>query len=470
MCDIVPAWSHEGSCAGAASSPWGASLVVLLLIYFAFFSGGSSSPPPAPPTTHHAVTTAEHFPKHSPLNPAWTGNGHTVTFGFGGDVHFAGVVGTNLAKNPTTALGTTIPQLFTGAQVRMVNLETAVTEGTCPEPQSKPFIFDAPASAVTALKSATVSVATEANDHGMDCGPQGLSQNLSVASQAQYPIIGIGSTAAQAFTPYRVTIGGQRVAIIAATQVIADNLVSTWTASATQPGVASAIDPTQLVREVQQVRRSADTVIVYVHWGTETQACPNPQQEPLAEQLVKAGADIVIGSGTHVLLGGGYLGGAYVDYGLGNFAFYDNTAPETDSGALVITAQGRHITGAVWRPATILNGLPQPLTGAPATAAVQSWNAARGCTNLSATPSASLTTMRGETVPFVAPASGHHHDHDDRPLDRREQDDDEHERPQVRRNGQRERLGLRRRQRSRDHHDDSRTRFDHHIPDGQRGG
>ena len=116
----------------------------------------------------------------------------------------------------------------------------------------------------------------------LDCGPQGLSQNLTIASQAGYPIIGIGNNAAQAFTPYRVTIDGQRIAIIAATQVIADNLVSTWTATATQPGVASAIDPTELVREVQQVRRTADTVIVYVHWGTETQACPNPQQEPLA--------------------------------------------------------------------------------------------------------------------------------------------------------------------------------------------
>jgi poly-gamma-glutamate synthesis protein (capsule biosynthesis protein) len=287
----------------------------------------------------------------------------------------------------------------------MVNLETAVTDGTCPEPQSKPYIFDAPASAITALKGATVSVATEANDHGVDCGPQGLSQNLTIASQASYPILGIGNTAAQAFAPYRVTIDGQRVAIITATQVIADNLVSTWTASATQPGVASAIDPTQLVREVQQVRRSTDTVIVYVHWGTETQACPNPQQEPLAQQLIKAGADLVIGSGTHVLLGAGYLGGAYVDYGLGNLAFYDDTPPETDSGTLIVTAQGRRITGAVWRPATILDGVPQPLTGTPATAAVASWNAARSCTNLSATPTTSLTTMRSETVPFVAPAA-----------------------------------------------------------------
>jgi poly-gamma-glutamate synthesis protein (capsule biosynthesis protein) len=382
----------------------GGALLLLLLIYFAFISGGSSPPPKAtPPTTHHAVAVAEHFPKHSPLNPAWTGNGHSVTLGFGGDVHFAGAVGVNLAKNPSTALGTTIPQLFSGAQVRMANLETAVTNGTCPEPQNKQYIFDAPASAVTALKSATVSVATQANDHGMDCGAQGLSQNLTIAKQASYPIIGIGSTAAQAFAPYRVTVDGQRIAIIAATQVIADNLVSTWTATSTQPGVASAIDPTQLVREVQQVRRTADTVVVYVHWGTETQACPNPQQEPLAQQLVKAGADVVIGSNAHVLLGGGYLGGAYVDYGLGNLAFYDNTAPETSSGTLILTAQGRHITGAVWRPATILNGVPQPLTGTPATAAVQSWNAARACTNLAATPSASLTTMRGETVPFVAP-------------------------------------------------------------------
>ncbi len=383
----------------------GGALVLLLLIYFAFFSGGSSAPPKAPTTTHHTVATAEHFPRHSPLNPDWTGNGKTVALGFGGDVHFAGAVGVGLAKDPATALGTTIPELFTGATLRMVNLETAVTDGTCPEPQNKPYIFDAPATAVTALKSATVSVATEANDHGMDCGPQGLSQNLTIATQAKYPILGIGNTAAQAFAPYRVTIDGQRVAVITATQVIADNLVTTWTASATQPGVASAIDPTELVREVQQVRKTADTVIVYVHWGTETQACPNPQQEPLAEQLVKAGADIVIGSGTHVLLGAGYLGGAYVDYGLGNLAFYDDTAPETDSGTLVITAQGRHISGAVWHPATILNGVPQPLTGTPATAAVSSWNAARSCTNLSATPTTTLSTMRGETVPFVAPTT-----------------------------------------------------------------
>ena len=375
-----------------------------MIIYFAFISGGSGSPPSTTTTTsaHHA-TVAVAFPKHSPLNPSWSGNGKAVTLGFGGDVHFEGAVGTRLANNPATALGDTIPQLFAGAQLRMVNLETVVTNGTCPEPQPKQYIFDAPASAVTALKNATISVTTEANDHGLDCGPQGLTQNLSISSQTGFPILGIGGNAGQAFAPYRVTINGQRIVVITATQNIAGNLVSSWTATANHPGVASAIDPTQLVREVQQVRRSADTVVVYLHWGTETQTCPNPQQPPLAEQLVKAGADVVVGADTHTLLGAGYLGSAYVDYGLGNLAFYDNTPPETSSGTLILTVVGRHVTAAAFRPATILAGLPQPLTGRPAASAVQSWNAARSCTNLSATAGSTTATMAGETAPFVAP-------------------------------------------------------------------
>ncbi len=78
--------------------------------------------------------------------------------------------------------------------------------------------------------------------------------------------------------------------------------------------------------------------------------------------MVKAGADIVVGTHAHVLLGGGYLGSAYVDYGLGNFAFYDNSPPENASGTLLVTATGRHIDKVIWRPAVIVDDLPQPLS------------------------------------------------------------------------------------------------------------
>jgi poly-gamma-glutamate capsule biosynthesis protein CapA/YwtB (metallophosphatase superfamily) len=378
-------------------------LIVLFLIYFAFFSGGS--PKNSPVHKHHSEGTPETFPAHSPLNPDWRGDGKAVTLAFGGDVHFESTVGERLSQNPATALGDTVNQLFTGSQVRMVNLESALTQGTCPQPQPKQYIFYAPPTALTALRDASITAVSQANDHALDCGQTGLAQELAVAKGVGFPLVGVGADAAQAFAPYRTTVDGQRIAIIAATQVIAANLTTAWTATSSQPGVASALDPTQLVQAVQAARRTSDTVVVYLHWGTETVACPDPQQEPLAQQLVKAGADIVIGSGAHVLLGGGYLGDAYVDYGLGNLAFYDNTAPETDSGSLLVTMEGRHVTSATFHPATIVGGLPQPLTGTPAATALASWNAARSCTNLSAAPTTSQASERGEATPFVAPAT-----------------------------------------------------------------
>jgi poly-gamma-glutamate synthesis protein (capsule biosynthesis protein) len=318
-------------------------------------------------------------------------------------VHFAGAVSIRLTADPATALGNTVGQLLSGGQLRMVNLESALTDGTCPQQQAKEFIFDAPPTALTAMHNATINLISQANDHAVDCGQTGLDQGLAAAKNASFPIVGVGLNAAQAFAPYRVKINGQRIAVIAATQVLPPGLEPVWTATSAQGGVASAVNPTRLVRAVQAARKTADTVVVYLHWGVETQTCPDSDQLTLAKQLVKAGADIIVGTNAHVLQGGGYLGSSYVDYGLGNFAFYDNTAPETDSGALLITAEGRHVTSATFRPATDVNGLPQPLSGTPAATALQSWNAARACTNLAAAPSASQATPRGETVPFVAP-------------------------------------------------------------------
>jgi hypothetical protein len=128
-------------------------------------------------------------------------------------------------------------------------------------------------------------------------------------------------------------------------------------------------------------------------------ACPDPLQEPLANELVRAGADIVIGSHAHVLLGGGYLGSVYVDYGLGNFAFYNTPAPTDQSGSLVITATGRHIDSVTWRPALIEDSLPVPLSGATAAAALQNWTNARKCTDLTPAAGASVTSTATETSP-----------------------------------------------------------------------
>ena len=363
-------------------------------------SSGAAHPPAS--VAHRAKPPVVSGPRE---RPDWDGDGREVTFAFGGDVHFpAGSnLGDRLSDDPTTALGPTVPQLLSGATLSMVNLESALTEGTCPSPQSKTYVFYAPASAIDAFRHAGVTLITNTNNHGEDCGPGGLQQALAIKSRTGYPILGIGQNADQAFAPYKTVIKGQRIAIIAATQVIDSDLQQAWTATATQPGLASAYDVSALVSAVEKVRRWADTVIVYLHWGTQLDACPNPLQEPLANALVKAGADIVVGTHAHVLLGGGYLGSAYVDYGLGNFAFYDNTPPENQSGSLVITATGRRIDAVTWRPAVIVDDLPQPLSGTAAAGALANWNAARSCTDATATPGPSIATAASESSP-VTPA------------------------------------------------------------------
>jgi poly-gamma-glutamate synthesis protein (capsule biosynthesis protein) len=356
----------------------------------------------ASPPHHHAKRPHRPAPKTNPrLDPDWEGDGQPVTMAFGGDVNFpaGSTLGDRLADDPATALGTGVPSLLSGVNLSMVNLETALTDGTCPDPQPKSYDFFAPASAITALQAAGVTLTTEANNHGEDCGPAGLQMALTAREQSKYTILGIGQNATEAFTPYQTAIDGEHIGIIAATQVIDDDLQVGWTATTSQPGLASAYDVADLVTAVENARKIDDTVVVFLHWGVELDACPDPLQEPLANELVRAGADVIVGSHAHVLLGGGYLGSAYVDYGLGNFAFYNTPAPTNQSGSLVITVTGRHIDGVTWRPALIVGELPVPLSGAEATEALQSWTAARTCTDLSAGPGASLATTSTETSP-----------------------------------------------------------------------
>ncbi len=387
---------------------WGAGLLLIAAVASVLLLRNGGHAAPGSPVVHHPQHHAKGHtapPKTSPMNPDWDGDGHAVTIAFGGDVHFpAGTnLGDRLAADPSSALGPTVPQLLSGANLSMLNLESALTDGSCPDPQPKTYVFYAPPSALTAFKSAGVSLISNTNNHGEDCGAAGLQMALTTKQQNGYPIVGIGQNAAQAFTPYETTINGQRIAIVAATQVIDSDLQTAWTATATQPGLASAYDINDLVAAVQAARKVSDTVIVYLHWGTELDACPNPLQEPLAQALVEAGADIIVGTHAHVLLGAGYLGTAFVDYGLGNFAFYDNSPPENASGSLLVTVTGRHIDQVAWRPAVIVNDLPQPLTGDAATAAVASWNQDRNCTNATAAPTASLATDDTETSSAPAP-------------------------------------------------------------------
>ncbi|GAA5074773.1 poly-gamma-glutamate synthesis protein (capsule biosynthesis protein) [Thermocatellispora tengchongensis] len=306
------------------------------------------------------------------------------TISFGGDVHFEGVLRTRLNANPRTALGP-IASVLKRADIAMVNLETAITTAGTPAP-GKQYTFRAPPSALTALKAAGVDVASMANNHGMDYMESGLADSLAAIRKTRFPVVGIGRNAAAAYRPYRKVVNGNRVAIIGATQVLDAEFIQSWTATDTKGGLASAKEEDRLIQAVRAARKNSDTVIVHLHWGTELQKCPNEAQRSLAPKLIAAGADVIVGGHAHILLGSGYLKGRYVNYGMGNFVFY-NWGPETGkTGVLTLTINGRKVLKEQWTPATIQGGVPVPLTGSARTQAVADWKALRSCAGLTAKP------------------------------------------------------------------------------------
>jgi poly-gamma-glutamate synthesis protein (capsule biosynthesis protein) len=357
---LVVAACTLGACSGGGSDEPSAAATT---------SPSTAAPTTAPPTTIATTTTTI----------GRRGSGEPVTFAFGGDTHFEGELEGQLASNPSGMLSPIAP-LLSSADLAVVNLETAITERGDPAP--KEFTFRAPPSALTAVASAGVDVVTMANNHGMDYGEVGLQDSLTATRSSGFPIVGIGDNAAEAYAPYRTTIKGQRVAVFGATQVLDANLITAWTATDDKPGLASAKEVERLTGAVAAARADSDTIVVFLHWGVETQTCPTATQQDLARQLVDAGADIVVGGHAHRLQGAGRMDNALIAYGLGNFVFYAKPGDGAKSGVLKVTATGRDIDSYEWHPAQIRNGVPRPLEGDAAAAALDEWNGLRGCTGL----------------------------------------------------------------------------------------
>ena len=174
-----------------------------------------------------------------------------------------------------------------------------------------------------------------ANNHGADYGAAGLRDTLRVARNSPVAVIGVGRDPDQAFRPYQTSVTASRWPCSPPTH-------HRWRArprsgmSHTGPGLARA--DARLLAAVRAANARSDVVAVYLHWGAENRGCPTAGQRKLARSLADAGADVVVGTHAHVLLGAGMLDDTYVSYGLGNFLWYHGStaghgsAPRADRG------------------------------------------------------------------------------------------------------------------------------------------
>ena len=341
----------------------------------------------APVTSTSAVIVAK-----GPRGPS--GSGQPVTFAFAGDTQFIdqqdtepGAVSTGLPvlsdqllADPTHVLAPITP-LLAGADLAMVNLETAITVRGVPV-AGKNFHFRSPAVAFAALRAAGVDVVNMANNHALDYGPVGMQDTFDAIKSSKLPVIGLGHNAAEAYRPYRTVIKGQRIAILGALDWLEPALIPTWSATETQPGVAFSIDRTRLVAAVRAVRPEVDTLVVFLHWGTEQTHCASREQQDLAQTLLGAGADIIVGSHAHRVFGAGRVGASLVAYGLGNFAYWREDGESGRSGVLRVTATGREVNAYSWVPARITHGIPIPAVGNAAAADITEWVHRRTCSGL----------------------------------------------------------------------------------------
>jgi poly-gamma-glutamate capsule biosynthesis protein CapA/YwtB (metallophosphatase superfamily) len=338
------------------------------------------SPSSAPTAAPHATATPS---RATPRQVSLAGRQHpagTVTLAFAGDVHFEGRTRLLLA-DPATAFGP-IAAVLRSADFTAVNLETAITSRGAPQP--KTYHFRAPATAFTALRDAGIDLVTMANNHVLDYGQAGLADTLAAARAARFPYVGIGVNAAAAWAPYVFTIRGVKIAIIGVSQVA--ELASSWVATSTRPGEANAIDLSRTLAAVRSAKRLASVVIVFMHWGTEGEACPDPNQLSLARQLSAAGATIIIGAHAHMLQGSGWLGHTFVAYGMGNFLWWEQSY-STTTGVLFLTLHPHAPLTARFVPAVVSGtGQPIPDRGAAARQAIAHYDSLRACAELTARP------------------------------------------------------------------------------------
>jgi poly-gamma-glutamate synthesis protein (capsule biosynthesis protein) len=158
-------------------------------------------------------------------------------------------------------------------------------------------------------------------------------------------------------------------------------------ATSTRSGEANAINLSQTLAAVRVARRLAPIVIVFMHWGTQDQPCPNPAQRFLSPRLAAAGASIIIGAHAHVLQGSGWLGHTFVAYGMGNFLF-GGLSFTNATGILELILHPHAPLTARFLPAIVTpTDQPRLLHGVPARQAAAQYARLRACTGLTAQPS-----------------------------------------------------------------------------------
>lgn len=217
--------------------------------------------------------------------------------------------------------------LLAGADYVLANLEVSVTERRDSDLAGvKPYL-DRTAVEDTSrlLTSLGIKAVSLANNHTKDYGEAGLVDTMDAMKEAGVEYLGAGrtETEAESVVHHRVTIGNQGVHIIFAAGFEYRENHKTWGyyADANNAGVNSW-STSSARRQLSKLRGQYPDayIIAFPHWGSNYQYV-NERQKTLAAVLCDAGADLVIGHGSHMLQEITRHKEKWIVYGIGNFVY-----------------------------------------------------------------------------------------------------------------------------------------------------
>jgi poly-gamma-glutamate capsule biosynthesis protein CapA/YwtB (metallophosphatase superfamily) len=240
------------------------------------------------------------------------------------------------------------------------NLEGTLTErgsAKCGAGSTDCYAFRAPPAYARMLRQAGFTVMNVANNHAMDYGTVGQDDTIAAVRRAGMLTTGRPGEIAYA------KASGVRVAVLG---------------FAPYPWAQSLLDLPAAQALVRKADKWADIVVVTMHAGAE--GAEHQRVRPgmerflgemrgnsvaFAHAVVRAGADLVIGSGPHVLRGMEWYRGRLVAYSLGNFVGYGTLNTSGVSGITGVLRLTLHPDGTWQRgelvPMTIAgDGIPRP--------------------------------------------------------------------------------------------------------------
>jgi poly-gamma-glutamate synthesis protein (capsule biosynthesis protein) len=208
--------------------------------------------------------------------------------------------------------------------VRIINLETAVTTSDTPWP-GKGVHYRMHPENVSCLTRAGFQCCALANNHVLDWGHAGLAETLATLQVAKLETAGAGRDRDEAAAPAAMpATGGGRVLVFAFGHE-SSGIPRAWAAGENRAGVNLLEDLSErsigrVTEQVRAAKQPGDVVVASIHWGGNWGYHIPDEQRRFAQGLVdRAGVDVIHGHSSHHPKGVEVHAGRPILYGCGEF-------------------------------------------------------------------------------------------------------------------------------------------------------